>query len=281
MSSSKKLTLSNKRLPYDLSVLSALVHVPTSTSSTVDFKEIYFSSLIYQTVRLVKMHILDFIQNEILTRNFDEDSPMEHFREYSVSDTVCAALRLWTTLVTVTAEAEENKIINKKSQNKNVSENDNESDNDRDNDYGKNDNENKIEMSNDISNLINVLFDITNVDGAVVCGIEVDGTLSRNNIYESAALCLIETIKLRIVGIHLSVEKWHRLGWIFLNTNDKIKKNALLALNTVIQTTAVHPRFLSYSCLLATDDVLAPLAEQGKSFYNFSFSSFRSFRFDS
>ena len=263
LSSPKKLVLSNDRLAYDLSVLSALVHVPTSTSSTVDFKEIYFSSSIYETVKIVKRRILDFIQNEILVKKFEEYSS-EHSRVYSVSEIVCAAIKLWSALVTVTAESEENEknIRNSQKENKNKNKNENENESSEEEEEEEVD-EDEMKMSDDINDLIEVLFDIINSDGACVGELEIDGTNARNDVNESAAISLIGTIKLRSVGLFLSVEKWHRLGWVFLNVNDKIRRNVLIALNTVIQTTAVHPRFLSYSCLLATDDILAPMAEQG------------------
>ena len=273
LSSSKKLILSNERLPYDLSVLSALVHVPTSTSSSVDFKEIYFSSSIYETVKTVKKKILDFIQNEILVKKFEEHSS-EHSRGYSVSETVCAAIKLWSALVTVTAESEENenniRKLKKENKNKNMKENKNknknkyENDEEHENEEEEEEEEDEMKMSSDINHLINVLYGIIDSRGSCVGELEIDGTNARNDVNEAAATSLVGMIKLRSVGLFLSVEKWHQLGWIFLTTNDKIKRNVLLALNTIIQTTAVHPRFLSYSCLLATDDVLAPMAEQGE-----------------
>ena len=263
-----------------MSVLSALVHVPTSTSSTVDFKEIYFSSSIYETVKIVKKKILDFIQKEILVKKFEEYSS-EHSQGYSISETVCAAIKLWSALVTVTAESKENenniRKLKKENKNKNMKENKNKNMKENknkteyeNNEESENENENEEEeeeemkMSNDINDLINVLYEIIDSHGSCVGELEIDGTNARNDVYEAAATSLVGMIKLRSVGLYLSVEKWHQLGWIFLTTNDKIKRNVLLALNTIIQTTAVHPRFLSYSCLLATDDVLAPMAEQGE-----------------
>ena len=108
LSSQKTLSLSNKRLPYDLSVLSALVHVPISTSSTVDFKYLYFSSSIYDAVRTHRNRILSFVQNEVLKEGLDDSA--EHSGEHSsVAEIVCAGIKLWTALVVIEAECSADK----------------------------------------------------------------------------------------------------------------------------------------------------------------------------
>lgn len=111
-------------------------------------------------------------------------------------------------------------------------------------------------MSQNLSDLVKALFDCIEADGASVCGCEIDGSAERSLVFETAACCAIKLLRLMAIGDFLDVEKWHRLGWTFITNNQDTRKLLSDTLNSLIQTAAVHPRFLAYPCLLATDDTL-------------------------
>lgn len=256
LSSTRNLSISNPRLAFDLSVLSALVTVPVSTSSTVDAKKLYELSSIYQAALVAKDNVLTFLKGEVLTSGFEgseDHGGASGGSGCSTADVVCAALKLWTALVSVTAESGTERALDGSA-----------SSGEREGDTPVR--EEDADMPEEVEELVATLFDCIGCEGVSVRGLEIDGSSSRSIVFESAALCAIETIKLRVVGRLLPVEKWHRLGWTFINPNENTRRKLLCALNSVIQTTAVHPRFLAYPCLLATDESLTPMAEQGLMF---------------
>ena len=274
LSSSKNLSLSNSRLSLDLSVLSALVTVPATTTSTLDAKKLFISSSLYQAAISVKERVLGFIKETVLVHGFegigDEDEVDEgNGGGRSTSDIVCAALKLWTAFVTVTADSlnHQNKDMKKADEGSedNVEDDNVEKEAEAEGESDGNGSE-ESDMPADVMDLVHVLFECIGCGGASVCGLELDGSIARLAVYESAALCAVECIRLCVVGRFLQVGYWHSLGWAFLASNDGMRRRLLGALNAVIQTTAVHPRFLAYPCLFATDDVLAPIAEQGLMF---------------
>jgi hypothetical protein len=216
----------------------------------------------------VKSRVLQFIKETVLVQGFegvgDEVEIEEESSEgRSVAAIVCAALKLWTSFVTVTADPSN-------TQNKDTDRGEERSEEDvedEDENADADSNESgETEMPADVHDLVSVLFECIACEGATVCGLEIDGAVARLAVYESAALCAVECIRLCVVGRLLQVGHWHRLGWAFLAPNEGMRRRLLGALNTVIQTTAVHPRFLAYPCLFATDDTLAPIAEQGLMF---------------
>ena len=271
LSSVKNLSLSNSRLSLDLSVLSALVTVPATTTSTLDAKKLFISSSLYQAAISVKDRVLEFIKETVSVHGFDgiedeDDIDEGHGGGRSASDIVCAALKLWTAFVTVTADSlnHQNKHTNKADEG---SEDNVEDDNEENEEGGSDGNgSEESDMPEDVNELVHVLFKCIGCEGASVCGLELDGSVARLAVYESAALCAVECIRLCVVGRFLQVGYWHSLGWAFMASNDGMRRRLLGALNAVIQTSAVHPRFLAYPCLFATDDVLAPIAEQGLMF---------------
>ena len=216
----------------------------------------------------MKSRVVQFIKETVLVQGFEEvgdevEKKEESSAGQSAAAIVCAALKLWTTFVTVTADPSN-------TQNKDTDRGEERSEEDvedEDEDADADSNESgETEMPADVNDLVSALFECIACEGATVCGLEIDGTVARLAVYESAALCAVECIRLCVVGRLLQVGHWHRLGWAFLAPNEGMRKRLLGALNTVIQTTAVHPRFLAYPCLFATDDVLAPIAEQGLMF---------------
>jgi hypothetical protein len=273
------------RLPFDMSVLSALVSVPITASVTIDAKKLFVSSSIYLAVTSVREKVLEFLKCEVLVSGFEGDE--EHLgvdpgprpggqTGYSTADAVCASLKLWTALVTVGAESSDKEMDEKKSEaivkGKKSSKGGGKEDGDengdkRSDDEGEGEDEDEDDvMPDDVRELVDTLFDCIACDGASVCGLAIDGISSRSAVFEAAALCAVEAIRLRVVGRLLQIERWHRLGWAFISPNEGTRRRLLGALNSLIQTTAVHPRFLAYSCLLATDENLAGAAEQGLMF---------------
>lgn len=106
--SSRKLDLSNRRLPYDLSVLSALVNVPTSTKSTIDLKKLYLNSSLFATASGVKERVIEFIKEEMLVEGFQDRDGYG-----TVGEAVSAALKLWSAFITAEEDYKEREI-NKK-----------------------------------------------------------------------------------------------------------------------------------------------------------------------
>lgn len=117
-----------------------------------------------------------------------------------------------------------------------------------------------------MSDLVEALFDCIEVDGARACGCEIDGSAERGLVFETAACCAIKLLRLVVVGECLEVEKWHRLGWTLITHNEGTRKRLVGIFNSVIQTSSVHPRFLAYACLLATDEALVSDAEKALMF---------------
>jgi len=113
----------------------------------------------------------------------------------------------------------------------------------------------------DVREAMNALFIVVRSQGHIVADRNIDSVAAdRALIRRTAAICLLDLIKLKTVGKTLSVHEWHSLGWTLLDTELSSRKAILSKLCTIIQTHNVHPRFLAYTCLMASDEHLAEKA---------------------
>lgn len=80
-------------------------------------------------------------------------------------------------------------------------------------------------------------------------------------VADTATLCVINLLHLKAVGNHMPAEHWKRLGWRFLDANPTFRQRLIEEYLSLIQTHAIHPRFLAFVCLLATDDRYGKYAE--------------------
>jgi hypothetical protein len=80
-------------------------------------------------------------------------------------------------------------------------------------------------------------------------------------VRETVSCSLFETLRVNYVSKTLSPEKWHKLGWTLLETNTPTLQKISQTFNQIIQTTAVHIRFLALSSLLFVDDRCAQSAK--------------------
>lgn len=80
-------------------------------------------------------------------------------------------------------------------------------------------------------------------------------------VADTATLCVVNLLHLKVVGARIPVEHWKRLGWRFIDAHPSFRKRLVDSYLNLIQTHAIHPRFLAYVCLLATDERYGKQAE--------------------
>lgn len=75
------------------------------------------------------------------------------------------------------------------------------------------------------------------------------------HICHAATLAFISLLRLQSMADYLSVEHWKCIAWKFLeNQNPSFRKRLIDQFGVLIQTCAVHPKFLAFQSLLATDE---------------------------
>ena len=90
-------------------------------------------------------------------------------------------------------------------------------------------------------------------------GDEFDGF--RASLRVTCASCVIELLKLHSISKGLNVMQWQVLGWAFLDSEFENRELLIIQFGDLIQRYPIHPRFLSYPCILANDEKLCNLAQ--------------------
>lgn len=116
-------------------------------------------------------------------------------------------------------------------------------------------------MTRELNSLLKTIFDCLNSNGSKLGLTEIDDKAKRIHVYETAACCCMNLIKLKSVAETMTIPQWHALAWSLLHGNDETRKNILVTLRTQMLAYPLHPRFLVYPCLLASDELLGSSAK--------------------
>lgn len=215
----KSLSSSNKRLGVDMSVLAALMSIPTITTSIVPLDQL---TQMYYNCFMVKYQdstekIIDFVQQ--LVDGSDEES--------GDTPALCAALKLWCNIIISQQISVQTNLWSLSSD------------------------------LFDINALVRVIFNCLESGGEKLGEVAVSKKNEKLLVYETAASCGIQLMKLHCIGKDLSVDNWLLLAWSMLHENQALKSALFNEYRVLIQTCMVHPRFLAYSCLYADDEDLS------------------------
>ena len=234
----------------------------------MDHRKLYLSSSLYSAVEAVKTRVLDFITADLLVDDF---TGLHGDDGYSAAAAISPALELWTHMVSLSEGARElrqqergsgprTSAAKKGHRKRGSTEPDVSDEEEQDGDLEQD----PDELSSELQELMQTLFACIEAEGATVGSVPMDkDKSSRDVVYETATMCALDLIRLKSVGHHIQVDQWHRLGWALLNPKEQTRARLLERLNTVIQTSPVHQRFLVYPCLFATDETLEATAQRG------------------
>ena len=213
----KSLSIGNKRLGIDMSVLATLMNIPTITTSLVPLDQL---TEMYYNCFMVKYQ--DATDKAV---NFVQQL-LEGSNEVSDVSELCAALKLWCNIIVSQQISTQTNLWKLSSD------------------------------LFDINALVRVIFDCLESGGDKLGEVNISKKNEKLVVYETAASCGIQLMKLHRVGKDLSVDNWLLLAWSLLHENHSLKSVLFNEYRVLIQTCMVHPRFLAYSCLYADDEDL-------------------------
>ena len=228
--SAKKMSSSNSRLICDLSILVGLLKIPFNTGS-VDFYSCY-TTVTLKPLQECSTKILEFVTHDVLT--FDENDDLN-------MPMISTGLKLWASLLTAKAEISQLK--------------------------GTSAEIDKPVLARELKELLEVLFETMETEGASVRGLQISGKANKLLMYECAATCTFNLLKIISVGCNMTVNQWQTLGWSLLVDNADSRRRLLNTYSQLIQTNSIHHRFLAYPCLLANDENLSAQAQSTLKFY--------------
>lgn len=108
-----------------------------------------------------------------------------------------------------------------------------------------------------MNSLIKTIFDCLDSNGSKLGVSEIDDKPQRIHVYETAACCCMNLLKLQSVAEEkITISQWQTLAWTLLHDNDETRKNIFEAFSSQMLAYPLHPRYLVYPCLLASDEVL-------------------------
>jgi uncharacterized membrane protein YgcG len=117
-------------------------------------------------------------------------------------------------------------------------------------------------MSRGVRSLIDTCFACMSSEGSILGMARFHRTQDQHAVKVASVCTVISLMKMRSVSLGLDPVEWQVLAWAMLDKDEDTRKTVLSQLSTIIQTSTVHPRFLVYPCLFASDERLAPLAER-------------------
>ena len=119
-----------------------------------------------------------------------------------------------------------------------------------------------LAMSRGVRSLLDTCFACMTSEGSTLGKASLHRTQDQHVAKVASVCTVISLVKLRSVSKGLDPAEWQVLAWAMLDEDEDARKTVLSQLSTVIQTSVVHPRFLVYPCLFASDERLGPLAER-------------------
>jgi len=118
----------------------------------------------------------------------------------------------------------------------------------------------------DFKYLVELLFDCIRSRGAALSTFSTDEEEEKEFLFETAAACTFSLMKIKSFAADLTMEQWHTLGWTLIHPSAAVRQRLFSTLSLSIQMHPLHPKFLAYPCLFATDEALYPHAEQALGF---------------
>jgi len=116
------------------------------------------------------------------------------------------------------------------------------------------------EISEEMTELLSVLFNCIADNGNTLYQAST-GVHNAVYIYEVAAECILNLLRIPQVSVEITVDQWQSLAWTLLNEDTAVRARLFEIYSNIMQTSVVHLRFLSYFCLYANDDDLRSKAE--------------------
>ena len=105
-----------------------------------------------------------------------------------------------------------------------------------------------------LDELLDILFRSLQSSGEILGNLCLTREVDKSAARETVACMLLELLTIDYVSKNLSVTRWEQLGWSFTEQNEIVRRSIVSSYSTIIQTTALHIRYLAYSCLIASDD---------------------------
>ena len=235
LTSKKNLSHSNDRLSCDLALLAGIFRIPPMISNKIVFSEL-FSNSILPTIQQVRDSVIEFITLDLLDNDESDVTTME------------AGLKLWTNLL-----SSEEEVAKKSNE--------------------------ELVISREMNSLLKIIFDCLNSKGSKLGITDIDDKAKRLHVYETAACCGMSLLNVKSVAEMMTISQWHTLAWTLLHDNEETRKNIFAVFRTLLYviiifyyysllsllhyriTVPLHPRFLVYPCLLASDEALSAVAK--------------------
>jgi hypothetical protein len=109
---------------------------------------------------------------------------------------------------------------------------------------------------------LELLFSVLQSYGSKVLDLRISSSERQAKVREVSTVCLIQMLAIKAVGKGINTQEWQLLAWTFLDDNERCRRNIFHAFSVLIQTHCIHPRFLAFPCLLASDLALSHTATQ-------------------
>jgi len=175
----------------------------------------------------IKIQFLDFVKNSLF--NIDEDEIKDHI------ESICMGLKSMTFILA--SEEEVNQVMKRAKNDENES-------------------SEESGVSSEFEELIRILFDCIESQGEMLSNLRVSDDKLKEALFETASICAMNLTKIKMFATSISVGQWHSLGFTLLSASQSCREKISKALFNVIQLYPTHPRFLTYPCLLASDELL-------------------------
>jgi sister chromatid cohesion protein PDS5 len=242
LASSKRLVENSSRLSCDLRAISSLLICPVIAQNDISLKSAFCRRI--KACISSRRAIDAFLVENILHSQAAITTEDGH--------TIAACLHTWTTILCSNLEVEE--VLNledSQSDQSSVDENINK----------------QSSLAGGppaMQNLADCLWKCMNSSGAIVGDRKVaSSAATRNIIFEAAVSAALEVMRQPSTGNHISVPAWKELGFAMLKKDNIDVHNRLAKkLLSIVQTSAVHLKFLVYPALLALDENVGYVAAQ-------------------
>jgi hypothetical protein len=222
------------------------------------------------TIKRYNETLLRFIRYDVLSQNNSASNGevVDGDSVPGIAGVVSAALRLWTSLALADMVIRESRLLKAGKRlsfsNKRLSSASSSSSSDRRSTISA-----QAEDENDgnflapfVIDLLNTLFDGIKSMGQLIGGVSFGEDDTTKIIRFTCVTSLLSVIHIPSIGGVLPVGSWNELAWAMLDEDKSVRASLLGVLSVVIQTQVIHPRYLAFAALFASDESLAAQAQQ-------------------
>ena len=241
MVTSRQLDKSNAHLACNLRALASMLQYPLLGAANPCVKQA-FSARVAATAA-VRKAVRHFMQEQVLRAGKSVSTE-------GGTGLVMAGLQVWTAALIGEQEVQEQEH--------------------KQSDSGEEEEEGESSLASSIvrggplelRRLAECLWSCLDSEGATIGGLAVATSAERAQMFESAVSCALQLCRLSTFGKHITVPGWKRLAWSLLQRDEATQQRLAKQLFSIVQTSAVHLRFLVFPALLATEESLGYAATQ-------------------